>query len=113
MLAEDKTIYFIQGDVDVPPPPVFPQTEEAMRWMLEAFVILYKEFLPNAAANITDESVKHYSKSYLEELAEDIGRGMKDNPELAALRTQENDFERIALKWKEIAIASGSRAPGG
>ena len=108
MFAEDKTIYLIKGDFDTPPPPTFYQSEETMRWLLEAYVVLYKEFLPGAIGDISDETIKYYSKSYLEELAGRIGSGMRDNPELAALRMQENDFERIALKWKEIAISSGS-----
>jgi Ca2+-binding RTX toxin-like protein len=108
MIADNKTIYFILGDLDTPALPAKPQSEDANKHLLQAFVSLFKDFLYESAENITDESIKAFSKSKLKELSAEISANMKANPELAAEYTKVNDFEQIALKWKEFAVSSGS-----
>lgn len=107
MIADDKTIYFVLGDLDTPKLPAAPQTEEAKKTLLQAFVSLYKDFLGETAGNLTDETIQALSHLQLKELAARIDEEMVAKPELAEQYAKANDFERIASKWREMALASG------
>ncbi|MBN6151781.1 putative Ig domain-containing protein [Xanthomonas sp. AmX2] len=108
MIADDKTIYFVLGDLNTPELPAAPQSEDAKLALLRAYVDLYKDFIEDADANLTEEVIKQLSKIELETLSENIAQAMKEQPEMAAHYAQLNDYERIAIRWKEMAIASGS-----
>ncbi len=118
MIADDKAIYFIHGDMDIPALPEIPQTDDAKRTLLQAFIVLFKDFLPEgdelgsflkgSAETVVEESVKHYSDDVLRSLAGKIEQGLRDSPERAAEWAKVNSYETIALKWRQIAVASGS-----
>lgn len=108
MIADNKTIYFVLGDLDTPELPAPPQSDEAKKTLLQAFVSLFKDFLGESAGNLTDETIKTLSHLQLQEFAAQINQEMAAKPELAEQYARVNDFERIATKWREMAMASGS-----
>lgn len=107
MIANDKTVYFVLGDLDAPTLSTAPQSEEAKKTLLQAFVSLNKDFLEESKRNLTDELIKTYSHVYLQQLATEINEGMAANPQLAKERARINDFGQVASKWREMALASG------
>lgn len=107
-IAEDKTIYFVLGDMDTPELPDPPQTADAKKSLLQAYVSLFKDFLGDSAKTMTDETISHLAEEQLKDLAARIGQGMAANPAMKAHYLQLNDYERIALKWKQFAVASNS-----
>jgi Ca2+-binding RTX toxin-like protein len=108
MIADDKTIYLVLGDLEAPTLPPVPQSEEAKKTLLQAFVLLFKEFLPDAGKSLTEDLVEHYSKEQLDELAASIRDGMDAAPERVAEYAKLHSYDEIALKWKAMALASGS-----
>lgn len=108
MIADDKTIYFVLGDLNTPELTAAPQSDDAKLALLRAYVDLFKDFIKDAHANLTEEVIQHLSEIELKALAENIAQAMKEQPEMAAHYAQLNDYERIAIRWKEMAIASGS-----
>jgi len=108
MIAQHKTIYFIEGDLGDPDLPAVPMSENAKRWLLEAYVTLYQDILLSTAEELMGEAIEAAADEALKEIARQIGHAMADRPDLAAHYRQLYDFEAIALKWKQIAVASGS-----
>ncbi|MDV2452475.1 hypothetical protein [Xanthomonas hortorum] len=44
MTTSNKTIYFIQGDLDAPPPPEKPDSPEAILWLQKRTCLRYRTF---------------------------------------------------------------------
>lgn len=53
MDTSNKTIYFIDGDMDSPPPPPMPDSEESKRWFKEAWAVELLEFAGDSAKGLT------------------------------------------------------------
>ena len=107
-IADDKTIYFVLGDMDTPEVQDPPQTEDAKKSLLQAYVSLFKDFLGDSGKTITDEAISHLSEVQLKSMADRIGQAMAADPAMRAQYVQLNDYEQIALKWKQFAVASNS-----
>ena len=116
MLAKNKTIYFILGDTSAPTLPEIPDSDLAKRTLLQAYILLFKEIVRDHAGDfgsytideLTDNVIKELSDYTLREISLIISDRIKNDPELIEKNLQINDYERIAIKWKELAIQSGS-----
>ena len=116
MLAKNKTIYFILGDTSAPTLPEIPDSDLAKRTLLQAYILLFKDIVRDHAGDfgsytvdeLTETVIKELSDYTLREISLIISDRIKNDPELIEKNLQINDYERIAIKWKELAIQSGS-----
>lgn len=108
MISEDKTIYFVLGDMDDVPLPGIPQTEDAKKALMQAFISEYQDFLGESFITASDELIKEWTSEQLEEVAARIGEKIKEEPALAKEYAALHDYEKIAIKWKSFALTTNA-----
>lgn len=113
MLAKDKTIYFVLGDTDAPTLPSIPESDLAKRTLLQAYVLLFKDLVPSdfaghAVQELTEITIGELTDEVLRDISGIISNRIKNDKLIAEQYLQVNDYERIATKWKELALLSGS-----
>ncbi|NJC37534.1 Ca2+-binding RTX toxin-like protein [Xanthomonas arboricola] len=115
MTTSNKTIYFIQGDLDAPPPPEKPDSPEAIRWFQEAYLLEMSQFLPDpgkfledSSKTLTEETVKEMTELQVKAALEQIQDNIAASSEMERTKAAAIDYARISKRWKEIALKSNS-----
>ena len=108
MDTSNKTIYFIDGDMDSPPPPPMPDSEESKRWFKEAWAVELLEFAGDSAKGLTEEAIGELSEAELLLLCEKIRDGIANSAEMQQQQAAAIEYTRVAERWKSIAERSGN-----
>lgn len=107
MATFDKTVYFIQGDLDGGVAPPLPESAEAKRMFKEAWVLEMFEFVNDSTKTLSEETVAAYTTQELGELARQIEANIA-KLEIERRQNIATDLVRITARWKAIALKSNS-----
>lgn len=108
MASSNKTIYLIKGDLDAPPPPPVPGSEESKRWFQEAWVAELWEFAGDSEKTLTTGAIAELSGQEILLLCDRIREGIANSSEMEQQQTASIEYTRVAERWKVIAESSGS-----